>query len=193
MTKPTPISLEKIIELLTGEFIAIAEDVPDFYTVFQDYLKADAASYWQNSIGKRLFINIFNRHFDDIIFVCEDGTPTPEEIRDFVFRFYAVLSHYKARYDKLVEVYESQANNLLKGIKRETHTGTAANDTPQNYNIEDYLSDGFATAATLSHATEESDTADVIDKLTKIKNNYVDIMHEYAKKFDSLFVSSLNF
>lgn len=189
----------EVVEGILERDIDELDNLPTFYSVFGDYLSSSETeqTYWTSGHGKKLFEYVLNNHFYDFMLKTDKELENASDFKiackEFVFRFYAVFRNTREYYDKIVDLYESQANNLLSKLTRETHTGTLFNDTPQNVDVEQFLGDDYATNATIGHGLEEYDNENVITRLKEIQENYLSAFADWASKFDDLFVSDLNY
>lgn len=190
-------TLEDLIVGITEQPITKIDATPTFYNVFKEYLNESSATYWNDRNGKVLFELIFNLHYRDYVIISKNEIQTVAEFkasaRDFVFSFYGIYKRESGYYDTLLSYYSTQKLHLLDKLSRETHGGNQFNDTPQEYDIETFADDGHATNVNITHATESYDDTDAMTRLKKIQDSYRDLMTEYAKKFDTLFISPLNF
>lgn len=190
-------TLEHVIEAITGTPLNKADRVPSFYSIFTTYLSVVAdESYWTTGNGKKLFDTIFGLHHGDVVIVSRYEITDDEmtsAAKEFVFDFYGIFRATRPYYDKILEIYESKKNDLLKGIERESWNGTRFNDTPQNFDLETFDDDGHATNTNTGHAVETVDDVSVIDKIRTISESYQNVVNAWAKEFSKLFTNANNY
>ena len=99
-------------------------------------------------------------------------------------KFYAWLNQTYPKYKKLLDLYESQENNLLKQL--ESSSKTLFNDTPQAGG--DFTSDPYITNATQVSAS--TDTATPIARLKEVQDNIVNYYKKWADEFEKFIIYS---
>ena len=99
-------------------------------------------------------------------------------------KFYVWINQTYSKYNKLISLYESQENNLLKQL--ESSSKTLFNDTPQAGG--DFTSDPYITNAT--QVKTSTDTATPIARLKEVQDNITNYYKEWADEFEKFIIYS---
>lgn len=99
-------------------------------------------------------------------------------------KFYVWLNQTYPKYKKLIDLYESQENNLLKQL--ESSSKTLFNDTPQAGG--DFTTDPYVTNAT--QVETSTDTATPIARLKEVQDNIVNYYKKWADEFEKFIIYS---
>ena len=99
-------------------------------------------------------------------------------------KFYAWLNQTYPKYKKLISLYESQENDLLKQL--ESSSKTLFNDTPQAGG--DFTTDPYITNAT--QVKTSTDTATPMARLKEVQDNIVNYYKEWADEFEKFIIYS---
>ena len=98
-------------------------------------------------------------------------------------QYVAIFINTYTKYKKLIELYDSQKNNLLNSVG--SSTTIRFNDTPQNGG--DFTSDNY----TSTYTKTDNEIKDVpIERLEEINKLYDDMYVSWAKEFNTLFMES---
>ena len=99
-------------------------------------------------------------------------------------KFYVWINQTYPKYNKLISLYESQENNLLKQL--ESSSKTLFNDTPQAGG--DFTTDPYVTNAT--QVNTSTDTATPIARLKEVQDNLVNYYKKWADEFEKFVIYS---
>ena len=99
-------------------------------------------------------------------------------------KFYVWINQTYPKYKKLIDLYESQENNLLKQL--ESSSKTLFNDTPQAGG--DFTTDPYITNAT--QIKTSTDTATPIARLKEVQDNITNYYKEWANEFEKFIIYS---
>ena len=99
-------------------------------------------------------------------------------------KFYVWLHQTYPKYKKLLDLYESQENDLLKQL--ESSSKTLFNDTPQAGG--DFTTDPYVTNAT--QVKTSTDTATPMARLKEVQDNIVNYYKEWADEFEKFIIYS---
>lgn len=141
-----------------------------------------------STIDKSLFAKLLDYNFNDYVdyseFFGDETEPvfTEEMAVKFLRKFVSLYLDTQEKYKVLLNIYASEKANLLNKV--ETITTNKFNDTPQNsgdFGSEDYTS---------NYAITESgtDVEPLINRISQIDNKYRNLMKDWAREFDKLFI-----
>lgn len=99
-------------------------------------------------------------------------------------KFYVWLHQTYPKYKKLIDLYESQENDLLKQLQ--SSSKTLFNDTPQAGG--DFTTDPYITNAT--QVNTSTDTATPIARLKEVQDNIVNYYKKWADEFERFIIYS---
>ena len=99
-------------------------------------------------------------------------------------KFYVWINQTYPKYSKLINLYESQEDDLLK--KLESSSKTLFNDTPQAGG--DFTTDPYVTNAT--QVETSTDTATPMARLKEVQDNIVNYYKEWADEFEKFVIYS---
>ena len=99
-------------------------------------------------------------------------------------KFYVWINQTYPKYNKLITLYESQENDLLKQL--ESSSKTLFNDTPQAGG--DFTTDPYVTNAT--QVETSTDTATPMARLKEVQDNIVNYYKEWADEFEKFIIYS---
>ena len=99
-------------------------------------------------------------------------------------KFYVWLNQTYHKYSKLIDLYESQKDDLLKQL--ESSSKTLFNDTPQAGG--DFTTDPYVTNAT--QVSTSTDTATPIARLKEVQDNIDNYYKEWADEFEKFIIYS---
>ena len=99
-------------------------------------------------------------------------------------KFYVWINQTYPKYNKLINLYESQENDLLKQL--ESSSKTLFNDTPQAGG--DFTTDPYITNAT--QVKTSTDTATPIARLKEVQDNIVNYYKKWADEFEKFIIYS---
>lgn len=99
-------------------------------------------------------------------------------------KFYVWINQTYPKYNKLITLYESQENDLLKQL--ESSSKTLFNDTPQAGG--DFTTDPYVTNAT--QVKTSTDTATPIARLKEVQDNLDNFYKKWADEFEKFIIYS---
>ena len=99
-------------------------------------------------------------------------------------KFYVWINQTYPKYKKLIDLYESQENDLLKQL--ESSSKTLFNDTPQTGG--DFTTDPYVTNAT--QVKTSTDTATPMARLKEVQDNIVNYYKKWADEFEKFIIYS---
>ena len=99
-------------------------------------------------------------------------------------KFYVWINQTYPKYNKLIDLYESQQDDLLKQL--ESSSKTLFNDTPQAGG--DFTTDPYVTNAT--QVETSTDTATPIARLKEVQDNIVNYYKKWADEFEKFIIYS---
>lgn len=99
-------------------------------------------------------------------------------------KFYVWINQTYLKYSKLITLYESQEDDLLKQL--ESSSKTLFNDTPQAAG--DFTTDPYITNAT--QVSTSTDTATPMARLKEIQDNIVNFYKKWADEFEKFIIYS---
>lgn len=151
---------------------------------------------------KDVVLQIFNavqkRFYDHYCFCIKSYcVPSYEEVeaesKKFARKFFNVIEYTYERYAKLLELYQSSANELMKQLEESSQSNSRFNDTPQAFEVNlAYDADQFTSSLTKMNVTHLRDSDTPIRKLEEIHNNYRNLLLEWVNEFESIFVEESN-
>lgn len=159
-------------------------------------------SYVDDTYTSILFEDVQVAYGDDFIMyidVCHpmwefNEKPTVQQIlsdypqykKEFVKQINKIkhwVDESKNRYEKLINLYEDNANKLMDKV--ETISSTQFNDTPQT-TVDGLDGDNYATTYTKNKSA--SDLATVMSRLDEIRRAWRSMYEEWSNEFGSTFV-----
>lgn len=102
-----------------------------------------------------------------------------EELKNQVYKIKNWLSISSVRYEKLIEVFSAQENNLMKQLE----SSVQFNDTPQT-SASGLDADNYATTYTKSKA----DAGTVLQRLNEVRNLWDNVYDDWVREFGRKFV-----
>ena len=99
-------------------------------------------------------------------------------------KFYAWINQTYPKYSKLITLYESQEDDLLKQLQ--SSSKTLFNDTPQAGG--DFTTDPYVTNAT--QVETSTDTATPIARLKEVQDNLINYYKKWADEFEKFIIYS---
>ena len=99
-------------------------------------------------------------------------------------KFYVWLNQTYPKYKELIDLYESQKDDLLKQLK--SSSKTLFNDTPQAGG--DFTTDPYVTNAT--QVETSTDTATPIARLKEVQDNIDNYYKKWADEFEKFVIYS---
>lgn len=106
-----------------------------------------------------------------------------KQIIKFIKKMYAWVGDSQFRYEKLIKLYNAEADNLMNKV--ETISSTQFNDTPQT-TVNGLDEDEYATTYTKNKSS--TDISTVMARLQEIRNYWRSIYDEWVEEFASRYV-----
>ena len=128
-----------------------------------------------------------NGHLKDYIVRTENEDTVEQAYVDWMTDFVYILDLTYNKYKKLIELYQSEENNLMKQLES---TGVVKfNDTPQNTG--NFEGDDYTT--NVSTTTSKTDSGTIISRLSEIRALYDDIYTAWSNEFKHFFITTARY
>lgn len=108
----------------------------------------------------------------------------------FIKGLVSVLNLTYPRYSVILSAYATQKTKLLDQVKLESKALTRHNDAPQNSG--DYSGDTYTSDYVITSAEQETDHGTPMERLREIEQSYSDVLKDWLKYFDQLFMLEAN-
>ena len=166
-----------------GEFPALIQKM---YSSFIPESHLDDAI--MQPITNTLWCKYFaNGHLKDYIVRTENEDTVDQAYVDWMTDFVYILDLTYNKYKKLIELYQSEENNLMKQLES---TGVVKfNDTPQNSG--NFEGDDYTT--NVSTTTSKTDSGTIISRLSEIRALYDDIYTAWSNEFKYFFITTARY
>ena len=166
-----------------GEFPALIQKM---YSSFIPESHLDDAI--MQPITNTLWCKYFaNGHLKDYIVRTENEDTVDQAYLDWMTDFVYILDLTYNKYKKLIELYQSEENNLMKQLES---TGVVKfNDTPQNTG--NFEGDDYTT--NVSTTTSKTDSGTIISRLSEIRALYDDIYTAWSNEFKHFFITTARY
>ena len=166
-----------------GEFPALIQKM---YSSFIPESHLDDAI--MQPITNTLWCKYFaNGHLKDYIVRTENEDTVEQAYLDWMTDFVYILDLTYNKYKKLIELYQSEENNLMKQLES---TGVVKfNDTPQNTG--NFEGDDYTT--NVSTTTSKTDSGTIISRLSEIRALYDDIYTAWSNEFKHFFITTARY
>lgn len=142
-----------------------------------------------------VFLQLEKRFADHYIFSTEhdDGQEARNQAYKFFKKLFNVIEYTYQKYAKIIELYQTNYNTLMRELQTETESGSRYNDTPQSKEVDlSFEENQYTTNLTKSKSLTKTDSNTPIVKIEEIMRNYRNIVLEWLNEFDSLFVEEHN-
>lgn len=166
-----------------GEFPALIQKM---YSSFIPESHLDDAI--MQPITNTLWCKYFaNGHLKDYVVRTENEDTVEQAYVDWMTDFVYILDLTYNKYKKLIELYQSEENNLMKQLES---TGVVKfNDTPQNTG--NFEGDDYTT--NVSTTTSKTDSGTIISRLSEIRALYDDIYTAWSNEFKHFFITTARY
>lgn len=151
-------------------------------------------NYWyRNNTGGKLWEYIWTKNRDHIAFITskEWNNTNMEEAKPFWIDFYKIWKSTKGYYETIINLMEQNQDKLLAQLSSVTESENQFNDLPDQSG--DYSTINYATNLTKTKIKTSSDAGTVLERLEEVRRRYNDYYEKWAREFDKLFISPLNF
>lgn len=211
------------IETSSSDDSVLEKMIQEYYPlIFSDYMATEQAraitSQYTKTMMERYFLSW---NIDEIIgYVDDNGTPRPwlktRMFKEWIRKFCAILQGTFDKYEKTIEYYKGQEENLLDKIGTTTvqtlNTTTTFdtndsvtqrfNDTPQNGG--DFEEDSYTSTYTKNQSVADQETANsgdittetgtdgmtLVSRLDEIRKKWRDLYVQWCHEFDGIFIES---
>lgn len=152
----------------------------------------DSKTLW-NTVAEELlyncvcYVDIYHMYCDEVmdkpkvsdILTDPDLADIKDQITNQLRKIRSWLNNSKFRYSKLINLYNSNANNLMNQLA----STTQFNDTPQTTNtgLDD---DAYATTYTVN----KTDAGTVLQRLSEVRTLWNSVINEWVQEFAGKFV-----
>lgn len=179
-----PTSSKEEFNLSNADILTIALAMPNYSSPLIEN------NNWKEANVSKLLDLIVKRFHS---FICVETISSEfsiEKRNNFIAKLLAVVEMTSPRYLKLLELYTSQANNLLAPVKTESNSKNRFNDTPQNNGT--YEEDPFTTNISFLDSISKTDVDTIMGRLREIEGNYNNVLLNWSNEFQSLFIEEDN-
>lgn len=193
VTTKTYITLEELLNYYDSDFLSY--EYPQLlvmltsngnFAVHDSRLRAIASA----KSTLELWQYVCSRFIEEYILIDDSKSDYKEFTAPFLRKVVNVLNGSYDRYNAIYEAFETQKSKLLNTIKT-TQLGSAKfNDTPQGNG--DFSDDPHTTNITLTKGETESDNLTPVMRLKEIQDSLNDILFNWSKEFEKLFVEGGN-
>ena len=116
-----------------------------------------------------------------------------KEVQKWLYKLFNVIEYTYKKYSKIIELYTSNYNDLMKQLESTTESGSRFNDTPQSEEVNlSFEENQFTTNLTKAKQVTHTDSNTPIAKIEEIWQNYRKVILEWLNEFESLFVEENN-
>lgn len=192
----TPEYVYTLKEMFADEFgnenlIGFTPSLGDYADLWDDF----DIDYWTNDTGTgyQLWEYIWNNYKDRIALITAkewDRTNT-QEVIDFWNNFYGIWKRTHVYYEKMVSLLKTNEDKLMAQISTSTESDNRFNNTPDQGG--DYSGLDYATTITKNKTTTSTDAGTVLERLEEVRRRYTDYYEKWAKEFNKLFISRINY
>lgn len=171
-------------------YIDETPDLSRFAELWQNY----SADYWGgDGVGAQLWAQIWAKNRDHIAFITTKpwNNADIEASKPFWVDFYKIWKSTYGYYETLIKLMSQNQDKLLAQLSSETESENQFNDLPDQSG--DYANINYATNLTKTKITTLTDAGTVLDRLEEVRRRYNDYYEKWAREFDKLFISPLNY
>lgn len=150
-------------------------------------------TYWGDTgAGGKLWGYIYAKNHDHVALTThKEWHGDTAATRKFWVSFYKIWKSTHGYYEVLIDLMKDNEKNLMAAIKTTTETESRFNDLPDQSG--DYSGINYSTNLTAAKVTTATDAGTVLDRLEEVRRRYNDYYEKWAREFDKLFISPLNF
>lgn len=142
-----------------------------------------------------IFMLIQKRFSEHYVFSTEENNAQKAlaEMWKWLPKLFNVIEYTYKKYSKIIELYNSNYNDLMKQLESTTESGSRFNDTPQSAEVDlSFEENQFTTNLTKAKQVTHTDSNTPIVKIEEIWQNYRKVILEWLNEFESLFVEENN-
>lgn len=142
-----------------------------------------------------LFRQLQKRFSQHYVFAtrAENADDAEIEAKKWTKKLFNVIEYTYKKYSKIIELYNSNYNDLMKQLESTTESGSRFNDTPQSAEVDlSFEENQFTTNLTKAKQVTRADSNTPIAKIEEIWQNYRKVILEWLNEFESLFVEENN-
>lgn len=165
----------------------IADDMPietDIYLQFKYPTLIE--KLWQaifSKYGEEDFTLSINHHL-----IAEELPKLQKQIAKRFISMFNIMLETEEYYGKVIEIYESEKNNLMNKLNSSTNGISRFNDTPQDEG--DFANDEHTSSLTQTEASTSNDVAYTMNKIKDIQESYKRIWEDWLREFQRLFIEN---
>ncbi len=150
----------------------------------------DSNFAWTNENYPKVLDLVIRRFITDCCVVSDSESYPATQAKNFIAKLVYILEMTTPRYTTLINSYEQSKAKLLNPVIIKTTGINRFNDTPQDQG--DFANDPHTTNLTeIDNKTEnEADTA--MGRIREIEENYKNLLLNWSREFESLFLSEDN-
>ena len=194
-------TLDECYNLLVGNDIS-SENVYFDYISLEDFILDNLAietlvyaEFQYPTLIEKLWQRIFAKYHDEFLiespyyYGLDDELPTlQKEIAKRFLAIFQIMLETEEYYGKVIEIYDSEKNNLMNKLNSSTNGISRFNDTPQDEG--DFANDEHTTSLTQTEASSSNDVAYTMNKIKDIQDSYKRIWEDWLKEFQRLFIEN---
>ena len=149
------------------------------------------------AIYNELATLIWGRYADEFFIKIRkapyEEQPTNDEIGDYIMQWgYKLVSKLNMTYEyyvPLLTFYRAAKSNLMDDVESTSSNKIKFNDTPQNANTSGvYEGDDYINQFTKTEGVSKSQLTSKINRLREIQDGYKNVMADWVKEFEMLFM-----
>lgn len=177
-------SLKDFLESLDIE----ATDIPHLPYSLTD---TNIESFWQRIVAN--YDNDFVVKITCLSYDIPSSVDVIEGLIQWAYRVLNFIAQTEEYYLSLLSLYASAKTDLMSDIKALSKNKVKFNDTPQNPNDDDaYEGDDYITHFTSTEGETSSPLMTKMMRLKEIQDNYHNVMADWVKKAECLFIEEGN-
>ena len=145
---------------------------------------------WANANFAKVLDLVVNRYKEQYAIFTDTEEFDSNKVKNFIAKLLNILDMTSSRYLALLGVYSSAEGHLLDPVDLKTKGITRFNDTPQDEG--DFANDSHTTNLTEIDNTTSNDLDSKMGRIREIEGNYNNVLFNWSKEFDSLFIEEDN-
>ena len=189
--------------LLEREYVNFTRSLSSWDDSFYDFITAiypelveevEGVSYLKQPVYD-IFMLLQKRYYGHYVFKtrAEDSDEATKQAWIWLKKLFNTIEYTYKKYAKVIELYNSNYNALMKQLEATTESGSRFNDTPQQKEVSlSYEDNEYTTTLTKMKSVSKSDSDTPIRKIEEIIQNYRNILLIWLNEFDGLFIKEEN-
>lgn len=184
-------NFEECIEAITPDFTPIKFHNNDF----KFFVNSVAPIFVVNNELKphinelmNLLYNRYSQHYLNASEVLDTKTA-----KTFLNPLFSILQMTYNKYATILDIYESNKNKLMNGVKVISDGLARFNDTPQNEEVDDeFEADNHVTTITKSKNITEDERNTIMTRIKEIEDSYNSVLAQWSNEFEKAFIEESN-